>query len=292
MPQPAGDNPADSSCGALYVVATPIGNLGDISARAIEILKSVDMIAAEDTRHSARLLAQYDIRTPLLALHDHNERARADELVKRISGGVRMALISDAGTPLISDPGYRLVSRLREAGQQVVPVPGPCALITALSGAGLATDRFAFEGFLPAKRSARTAALEAVVKHTATLVFYESPHRIVDSLQDISDIFGQRRLVLARELTKRFETYLEGNAESLLLRLRENSDQTRGEFVVMIEGAAYTEEQATDIDPEHLLKALLAASLGVKQAASVAAEVLGGKRKEWYERVQHLKDGG
>ncbi|MGJ8521909.1 Ribosomal RNA small subunit methyltransferase I [Carnimonas sp. R-84981] len=276
--------------GVLYVVATPIGNLDDMSTRALDILRSVDVIAAEDTRHSGRLMAHFDIRTPMLALHDHNERSRAEQLLSRIAQGERIALISDAGTPLISDPGYRLVAQLRSADLRVVPVPGPCALIAALSGAGVATDRFRFEGFLPARSSARKNALEALAKETATLVFYESPHRITDSLADIAATLGERRLVLARELTKRFETFLEGSAEALLEIMAQDPNQARGEFVVIVEGAPAQAEQAGSVDPEQLLAAMLDAEVGIKQIAAVATRLLGGRKQQWYERAQQLKD--
>ncbi|WP_025731983.1 16S rRNA (cytidine(1402)-2'-O)-methyltransferase [Carnimonas nigrificans] len=276
--------------GALYVVATPIGNLDDMSTRALDILRSVDVIAAEDTRHSARLMAHFDIRTPMLALHDHNERTRAEQLVARIEQGERIALISDAGTPLISDPGYRLVAQLRSADLRVVPVPGPCALVAALSGAGVATDRFRFEGFLPARSSARKNALEALVRESATLVFYESPHRITDSLTDIAAVFGERRLVLARELTKRFETFLEGSAEALLAIMADDPDQARGEFVVIVEGAPEQSEEEGSVDAEQLLMAMFEAGVGTKQIATVATRLLGGRKQQWYERAQQLKD--
>lgn len=282
--------PYDASSGVLYVVATPIGNLDDMSPRAIRILQQVDVIAAEDTRHSGRLLSHFDIRTPVIALHDHNERARADSLVQRIGQGEKIALISDAGTPLISDPGYRVVGLLREAGLPVVPVPGPCALITALSGAGLPTDRFVFEGFLPAKRSSRQRVLERFSRETATLVFYESPHRIEESLRDMAVVLGERKIVLARELTKRFETFLSGSAEALLARMASDPDQAKGEFVVMIKGADEEAAPGQDVDADTLLSALLDASVGVKQAAGIAAKVLGGKKQQWYEKVQAMKD--
>lgn len=277
--------------GALYVVATPIGNLDDISARAVATLKMVDLIAAEDTRHSARLLAHLGVRAPLLSLHDHNERARAEQLGERIARGERVALISDAGTPLISDPGYRLVNWLRERGLAVIPLPGACALITALSAAGLPTDRFRFEGFLPAKRGARRAALESLRRERATLAFYESPHRIEETLEDLAEAFGERRVVLARELTKRFETFLDGDALGLLARMREDPDQARGEFVVMVEGAAEQTGESGEVDGEALLAALAESGVGVKQAAAVAARLLGGRKQEWYARAQSLKEG-
>ncbi|EPC03842.1 hypothetical protein L861_00675 [Litchfieldella anticariensis FP35 = DSM 16096] len=282
----------DSAYGALYVVATPIGNLNDLSPRAAQVLGAVSLVAAEDTRHSARLLRHLGVTCPLLSLHEHNEASRVDRIAGCLSAGDDVALISDAGTPLISDPGFVLVRELRRLGHRVVPIPGPCALVTALSAAGLPTDRFLFSGFLPAKRGARRARLEALVARDETLVFYESPHRIRDTLQDIGTLFGSRHLVLGRELTKAFETFLEGDAGHLLATMDDDPDQARGEFVVMIAGTPpRAEESRSDIDASALLSALLAEGLGVKQVAGVAARVLGGAKKSWYERAQALKDG-
>src|SRR5690242_12028000 len=224
--------------GKLFVVATPIGNLADLSARAREILSGVDLIAAEDTRHSAALLAQFGIATRTLALHEHNEREKSAELVHRLREGAQIALISDAGTPLVSDPGYRLVRAAREAGIAVSPVPGACAAIAALSVAGLPSDRFVFEGFLPAKAAARRAHLQTLMTEMRTLIFYESSHRIVEALEDLVVVFGgERRAVLARELTKLFETVLDGALAELAARVNTDSNQQRGEFVLLVAGA-------------------------------------------------------
>jgi len=284
---------SDSKSGVLYVVATPIGNLEDLSPRAARLLGEVALIAAEDTRHTAGLLRHLGLSVPMLSLHEHNEAARVEQLDARLAAGEALALVSDAGTPLISDPGFVLVRELRARGRRVVPVPGPCALVAALSAAGLPTDRFAFQGFLPAKGAGRRGRLEALAAREETLVFYESPHRIRDTLADLATVMGDRRVVLARELTKAFETFLDGSAEALLARMEADSDQARGEFVVMVVGAPpRQEDEAAVVEGEALLAALLAEGVGVKQAASVAARVLGGARKAWYARAQALKDAG
>lgn len=281
----------DTNAGSLYVVATPIGNLDDLSARASSVLAQVSLVAAEDTRHSARLMRHLGIAPKMISLHDHNEGARVAQLATHLANGEDVALISDAGTPLISDPGYVLVRELRAGGYRVIPVPGPCALVTALCAAGLPTDRFTFHGFLPAKGSARRGRLEQWIRAPETLVFYESPHRIRDTLTDIAGLFGARRVVLGRELTKTFETFLDGDAGTLLEQMAADPDQARGEFVVMVEGAPEVEKSSSDIDAEALLGALLAEGVGVKQTAAIAARVLGGSRKSWYARAQTLKDG-
>ncbi|MBB3330013.1 16S rRNA (cytidine1402-2'-O)-methyltransferase [Halomonas campaniensis] len=275
------------------MVATPIGNLEDLSPRAARLLGEVALIAAEDTRHTAGLLRHLGLSVPMLSLHEHNEAARVEQLDARLAAGEALALVSDAGTPLISDPGFVLVRELRARGRRVVPVPGPCALVAALSAAGLPTDRFAFQGFLPAKGAGRRGRLETLAAREETLVFYESPHRIRDTLADLATVMGDRRVVLARELTKTFETFLDGSAEALLARMEVDPDQARGEFVVMVAGAPpRQEDEAAVVEGEALLAALLAEGVGVKQAASVAARVLGGARKAWYARAQALKDAG
>lgn len=280
------------SMGALYVVATPIGNLDDISARAIDVLCKASLIAAEDTRHSARLMQHIGATAPLISLHDHNESSRIEQLSERIQAGQHVALISDAGTPLISDPGYTVVSALRAQELPVVPVPGPCALITALCAAGLPTDRFHFEGFIGAKTVARQDALKALSKEKATTIFYESPHRIQALLADIQQCLGERRVVLARELTKTFETFLDGTAEALLEQMQADPNQARGEFVVMIAGApaASVDDEHVDVAAEQLLEALLAEGVGVKQSAAVAARVIGGRKQHWYQQALALRE--
>jgi 16S rRNA (cytidine1402-2'-O)-methyltransferase len=277
--------------GVLYVVATPIGNLEDLSARAGRVLSEVDAIAAEDTRHTQRLLRHLGIERPLISLHEHNETARVEQLRRRLADGAQLALVSDAGTPLISDPGFVLVRELRRAGCRVVPIPGPCALIAALSAAGLPTDRFTFEGFLPAKSGARRKQLEAGASREETRVFYESPHRIRDLLADLAAVVGKRQVVLARELTKTFETLLDGSAAELLSIMDEDPDQARGEFVVMLAGAPRREEAADDAEGEALLRAMLAEGVAVKSAAAVVVRLLGGRRKHWYQMALTQKPG-
>ncbi|WP_020409300.1 16S rRNA (cytidine(1402)-2'-O)-methyltransferase [Hahella ganghwensis] len=276
--------------GRLYVVATPIGNLEDLSSRALATLKEVDVIAAEDTRHSARLCRHFGIGTPMLSLHAFNEASRSEGLVSRLLDGESVALVSDAGTPLISDPGYPLVREARAQGVQVIPVPGACAMVAALSVAGLPSDRFAFEGFLPAKGSGRRKQLESLKKETRTLIFYESPHRIMDFLEDLCAIFEDRDVVLGREITKTFETFLSGSAKTLIQQLQEDTDQQRGEFVVLVAGAEESAESDTDIDIDRLLIMLLK-ELPVKKAAAIVAEVAGLSKNDLYKRALSLKEG-
>lgn len=280
------------SKGALYVVATPIGNLDDLSRRAMDTLAQADLIAAEDTRHSVRLLDHIGVRVPLISLHEHNETSRIERIRQALDAGRQVALISDAGTPLISDPGYRLVQALRSADYTIIPVPGPSALITALSAAGLSTERFLFEGFLPAKGAGRRQRLSDVVELPVTLVLYESPHRIRQLLEDIETVCGERHVVIARELTKTFETFLQGSARSLLERMADDPDQMRGEFVVMLAPPPPKElADSGQVDGDQLLSSLLQEGVGVKQAAGVAARLLGGRKGDWYQRAQTLKDG-
>lgn len=273
----------------LYVVSTPIGNLEDLSPRAVDTLKKVDLIAAEDTRHSGRLMQHFSITTPMLAVHDHNERQRAQALVQKLAAGQSIALISDAGTPLISDPGYHLVSAVRDAGYRVVPVVGPCALIAGLSVSGLSTDRFSFYGFLPAKSSGRRQHLALLAKVTHTQVFYESPHRIVAMVDDIVSVIGpDRQLVLARELTKTFETVYGAPASKVQAWLSADHNQQKGEFVVLIEGAE--PEQLQDIGPEEeRMLTLLLAELPIKKAAAITAAITGHKKKALYDRALELQ---
>ena len=276
-----------NATGRLYIVATPIGNLGDISARAIEVLGSVDRVVAEDTRHSGRLLKHLAIDRPMLSLHEHNETEAAQRVIAHLSAGESLALVSDAGTPLISDPGYRLVRLCREQGVEVVAVPGPSAVIAALSVSGLPTDRFRFEGFLPRRQQARLAHLESLRNETVTLVFYESSHRIVEALQDIADVFGtSRAAVLGRELTKLHETVLSAPLGELLDRVRADENQRKGEFVVLLAGA----DPAADVtlkDTDALLSVLLD-ELPLKQAANLAARISGKKKNLLYRRALEL----
>lgn len=271
------------NAGTLYVVATPIGNLGDMTPRAVEVLQRVARIAAEDTRHSAGLLRHFGIHTPLFALHEHNEREASVEVVQRLQQGEDIALISDAGTPLISDPGFPLARLAHEAGIRVVPLPGASALITALSAAGLPTDRFTFEGFLPPKSTARRHALEALVAERRTLAFYEAPHRLLETLEDMAAVFGAERLaVLARELTKTFETLRRAPLGELLEFVRGDSDQQRGEAVLLVHGAPPPAADALDDDSRRVAE-LLAAELPVKQAAALAAKITGAKKNQIYD---------
>jgi len=276
--------------GVLYVVATPIGNLLDITRRALEILQSVSLVAAEDTRHSRKLLAHYGIGTPLLALHEHNERTATAGLLRRLDAGADIALVSDAGTPLISDPGFHLVRTAREAGLQVVPVPGPSALTAALSVAGLPTDRFLFEGFLPAKQAARRQRLLELRDVTVTLVFYESSHRILASLGDMLAMFGaDREATLARELTKTFETIRQASLAELLAWVAADTDQQKGEFVVLLHGAAKPATTVVDAAAERVLRVLMA-ELPLRQAASLTAQISGIGKNVLYEHALGLKD--
>ncbi len=269
--------------GILYIVATPIGNLGDISARALEVLQKVDRIAAEDTRHSAALLRHFAIDTPMFALHEHNERHKAEQVLGYLQGGESLALISDAGTPLISDPGYFLVREAHRTGIRVVPLPGPSALIAALSASGLATDRFCFEGFLPAKSGARRKALQALADEPRTLAFYESPHRIEESLADMAETLGEGRpATLARELTKTFETIRHATLGELAAWVAQDANQRKGEFVLLVEGAA--DEESAGLDGEtQRIATLLAEELSVKQAAALAAKISGEKKNAIYK---------
>ncbi|MGE8280290.1 MAG: 16S rRNA (cytidine(1402)-2'-O)-methyltransferase [Stenotrophomonas sp.] len=265
----------------LYVVATPIGNLADLSPRAQEVLRSVAAICAEDTRHTGQLLSHFGISKPLVALHDHNEEAMADRVVSRLLGGESLAVVSDAGTPLVSDPGFRLVRAARAAGVKVSPIPGACAAIAALSVAGLPSDRFVFEGFLPAKAAARRERLHKLAAETGTLVFYESSHRIAESLADMALAFGaERPAVIARELTKLFETVLDGSLSQLLAKVQADDNQRKGEFVVMVQGAGDDEEAR--IAEGRRLYAKLNEHLPPSTAAKLAAELSGAPRKALY----------
>ncbi|MEX0603606.1 MAG: 16S rRNA (cytidine(1402)-2'-O)-methyltransferase [Marinobacter sp.] len=277
------------NAGVLYIVATPIGNLDDLSLRAIDTLKKVDVVAAEDTRHSRRLLQHLGLQKTMLALHDHNERERTEGVLDLLEKGSSIALVSDAGTPLISDPGYVLVKEARIRGLVVTPIPGACALVAALSAAGLPTDRFRFEGFLPAKRVARRAALEALKYEMATLVFYESPHRILETAAEIAAAFGaDRDVVFGREMTKTFETFYAGAAGDVSSRLAADPYAVKGEFVVMVHGASKAPEEGVNLDVD-LLLGLLTAELPVKKAARMAAELTGLSKNVLYQRALDLK---
>jgi 16S rRNA (cytidine1402-2'-O)-methyltransferase len=274
---------------SLFLIATPIGNLGDISQRALETLGSVDLIAAEDTRHSRRLLQHFSINTRLTAYHEHNEEQQTPVLIGRLLQGKSVALISDAGTPLVSDPGYRLVEAALRENIRVVPVPGPCAAITALSASGLPTDRFVFEGFPPARQGTRTNYLQALRAEQRTLVFYVSCHRIVDTLKDMCDILGgDRQAVLARELTKAFETIHKSNLDELVEWVASDQNQQRGEIVILIEGAS----EQSDEDQKLVARLLpvLVNELPVKQAAAIASKVTGINKNVLYKQALSLKE--
>jgi 16S rRNA (cytidine1402-2'-O)-methyltransferase len=275
--------------GTLYVVATPIGNLGDFTPRAREILSQVALIAAEDTRHTGQLLKAFGIHTPMISVHEHNEAQRAEVLIERLAAGESIALVSDAGTPLISDPGFDLVGAAHARGVRVVAIPGACAAIVALSIAGLPTDRFTFEGFLPAKHAARRTALESLRNEARTIVFYETPHRLTEALHDMASIFGSdRRAAVCRELTKQFETTYIGTLAELHGLSAENADMTRGEIVVVVSGSETSPSASLALDAEQLLRALLE-DLPPSQAAKIAARITGEKRSELYERAMQLK---
>jgi len=271
------------AAGKLWVVATPIGNLDDLTPRAQAVLRAVDLIAAEDTRHSAALLKHFGIATRTLALHEHNEREASADLVRRMRDGAQLALISDAGTPLVSDPGFRLVRAAREAGIAVSPVPGACAAVAALSVAGLASDRFVFEGFLPPKSAARRARLAELQSETRTLIFYESAHRVADTVADMAQVFGaDRAAVLARELTKLFETVLDGTLAQLAQRVADDADQQRGEIVLLVAGAAADADAARLVEGRRVFE-VLRKELPPSRAAKLASEISGASRKALYE---------
>lgn len=274
--------------GVLYVVATPIGNLGDLSRRAVEVLSGVSCIAAEDTRHTAGLLTHVGVRTPLVSLHEHNEQRQVPGLLNRLQAGEALALVSDAGTPLVSDPGYRLVSAAREAGIRVAPIPGPSAFVAALSVSGMPSDRFLFEGFLPARSQARCHRLEALARETCTLIFYESSHRIGGSLEDMARVLGgARRAVVARELTKTFEQVRGDSLEGLRSWLGGDPDRRRGEFVVLVAGAPEEPEGDVGLEAERIL-ALCLREMSVKRAARLVAEITGLPRNRLYARALEL----
>ncbi len=279
------------AAGTLFVVATPIGNLQDLTPRALQVLRDVSLIAAEDTRHSARLMQHFGIATPMTACHDHNERDKGQRLVERMLAGDDIALISDAGTPLISDPGFHLVRQAREAGIKVSPVPGACALIAALSAAGMPSDRFAFEGFLPAKAHGRQQRLQALLEEPRTWLVYEAPHRLLDCLRDMQQVLGaQRRVLLARELTKTFETLHAAPLDELVAWVVADADQQRGECVLVVEGAPEPEADEVSAQALHVLDLLLA-ELPVKRAARLAAEITGVRKNLLYQVALERGDG-
>lgn len=271
-----------SEIATLYIVPTPIGNLEDITFRAIAVLSSVDIIAAEDTRHSQKLLQHYSIQTRLISLHDHNEGKRTKQIIEHLQSGKSIALISDAGTPLISDPGYTLVNECRKASLNVVALPGACAAITALSAAGLATDRFRFEGFLPVKMMAKQQALQKLLRDTCTCIFYESPRRISTTVSSVVEVLGKdRKVVVAKEITKTFETYFSGTAEQALEWLNADSNHQRGEFVLLISGY---EEVIEELPQEAIsLLQILMQEMPLKKAAAITAKHYELKKNALYQ---------
>jgi 16S rRNA (cytidine1402-2'-O)-methyltransferase len=280
--------------GRLYVVATPIGNLGDMSSRAKEILQSCSLIAAEDTRHTGALLKAFGIQTPQLSLHDHNEEFRAGDIIERLGQGASVALVSDAGTPAISDPGFELVRAAAAAGFEIIAIPGPCAAIAALSIGALPTDRFCFEGFLPARGAARRRRLQSLAAEARTLVLYEAPHRVRETLEDCAAVFGgERSAMVAREITKMHETSYRGSLRDLLARADVDADFGRGEIVLILAGAQAPADDDRGADGhdgalDRALKILLA-ELPLKQAARLAAQITGARDNEAYKRALHLK---
>lgn len=273
---------AKNTAGSLYVVATPIGNLEDMTPRAVNVLKQVARIACEDTRHSARLMAHFAINTPLVAYHDHSDERRTEQVLAWLRAGEDVALISDAGTPLVSDPGYRLVRAAGDAGIRIVPIPGASALVAALSAAGLPSDRFTFEGFLPAKSAARQKQLMALAGDPRTLIFYEAPHRILDSLKDMQTAFGAgREVVMAREISKTFETIYRAPLAELIDFVAADNNQQRGEIVLLVRGAPEREE-TLDASAEHTMRVLLE-ELPVKQAAAIGAKLTGLRKNDLYQ---------
>jgi len=287
----SGDSIARLRPGTLFLVATPIGNLGDLSPRGRDVLRDADLLLAEDTRHTAQLLHACGVQRPpgtLESLHDHNERERVPRVLERLHAGATVALASDAGTPLLSDPGAALVGAAVAGGIEVIAVPGPCAAIAALTLAALPATRFAFEGFLPARPSARREALAALAGESRTLVFYEAPHRLRESLEDLAAAFGaDRPAAVARELTKKFETVYRGTLGALARQAATDADMTRGEIVLVVQGAA-SATSVDDVEAERVLKILLE-EMPVSQAARIAAQVTGRARKELYERALRLR---
>ena len=274
--------------GTLYIVATPIGNLDDITFRAFEVLKSVDFVLAEDTRHSKTLLSHLDISKPIRAFHEHNEREKTKAIISEIYSGKSIALISDAGTPLISDPGYFLVAQAKKEGLKVVPIPGPTALITALSASGLASDSFTFLGFLPSKQTARIKLLTGLAGRTETIIFYESPKRVLATLTDMQAIFGDSREVcLAKELTKAFETIHTGSIPNLIEYLTIDQNHQKGEFVILISATNKIDLAEAEIQLDSLLP-ILCAEMGTSKAAKIAAKITGIDKKKCYKRAMDL----
>ncbi len=277
-------------CGKLYVVATPIGNLADFSYRAVEILKKVDLIAAEDTRHVKMLLQHYAINNKLVSLHQHNEEKVAPDFIDKMKAGMSIALVSDAGTPLLSDPGMPLVKLAKQEGIEVSPIPGACALIAALSVSGLSVTRFTFEGFLPRTSSARKTFFTTKKNETATWVFYESSHRILASLQDLAEVLPKdRRVVVARELTKLFETVVNDSLEKVLEQVESDPNMQKGEFVVLVDGAVIEKRADTLTEEQERVLSVLLKQCSIKTAVAMAVEITGARKKILYQRALDLE---
>ena len=274
--------------GKLYIVATPIGNLGDITIRAVDILKSVDLVLAEDTRHSKKLFEHYEIGTSLRAFHEHNEKDKAEAIINEINAGKSIAMISDAGTPLISDPGYHLVTKAKKVNIEVVPIPGPSALITALSSSGLASNSFTFFGFLPSKPVARLKFLQTKTNLDETIIFYESPKRILSTLEDMLEVFGESREVcLAKELTKSFETILTDRLPNLIEYLDSDISHQKGEFVILVSSADKIDLIESERQLDKILP-ILCSEMGASKAAKLAAKITGIDKKHCYKRASAL----
>lgn len=279
----------EAQFGTLYVVATPIGNLQDMTFRAVEILKSVDRIAAEDTRHAGPLLKHFSINKPSMSMHEFNERERLSIIVDYLEAGENIALISDAGTPLISDPGFHLVREAKARGIRVVPIPGACAAIAALSAGGLPTDRFVFEGFLPAKTEARRNRLSTLLHEPRTLIFYEAPHRLLATLQDMATVYGGDRMaVVAREMTKLYESVMTSPLSDLVEFYSENANKQKGEIVILLEGIDEEQSESKEVVPAEVLEILLA-ELPVKQAAALASKITGERKNVLYDLALEKK---
>lgn len=277
----------NSEAGILYIVATPIGNLSDMTERAIETLRDADLILAEDTRHTKPLLQNFAINTRAQAFHDHNERDQVSKVIEKLESGLNIALVSDAGTPLISDPGYGLVRAAQQASIQVCPIPGACAVIAALSASGMPTDQFLFAGFIPAKTQQRINFLKSFEEQSSTLVFYESSHRIQDSLRDCAEVFGDRAATMAREITKKFETIRSATFSELQQWVSEDENQRKGEFVLMVEGVDKNQDE-DEANLDRTLSVLLE-DLPVSQAVEIAVKLLGVKKNKAYKRALTLQ---
>lgn len=282
------DRAQNQKRGVLYVIATPIGNLGDMSARGLELLSELDKVFAEDTRHSQRLLTHFGLHATLISLHDHNEDQRLSLIAKLLDEGENLGLISDAGTPLISDPGYKVVSFLRSKDYQVIPIPGPSALITALSVSGLGTRTFSFEGFLPVKAGQKKQKLVELSRCTGTVIFYESSHRILDTMRVMDEVMPDRNIFLAREMTKKHESYHLGLPNTHLERMELDSYSIKGEFVLAVEGAADLPSEEDMVDADTWLKAIVEAGVETKTAALIAKQVTGQPKRMLYQRALEL----